>query len=381
VWLKWVARAVAAAAVIAAALFLLSTFIHLKVPEPTGSLAVGKTQLDWIDASRHEWMTSRRDDKREVVAVIWYPAEGGTGQAPAYVRDLGDLAPGMVASTKLSRLEAWGLRLVRDGARWGATCAKAEAPYPVIILSPGNGGNVEFYAAYAEDLASRGYVVVGLDHPFDVAAVRLSDGTIASFDPGQWPTDNPERREFLIRRMDERAADVSFALDCLQQVNTDSGPLAGALDLQRIGVMGHSMGGITGAAASRLDARLKACLNIDGSLAGGPFSARPGDECPGQPFLYVTKDEHLPETYAARFARSGGASFRVVIPRTTHVEFADGPLFVPSFDPFARHADRVIATTRAYAAAFFDRYVKGTGEEDIEQLTVPLETQAQVFSR
>jgi dienelactone hydrolase len=374
-----VAMVVDVAATAILVLFLVSTFIHLEVPRPTGPLAVGKIQLTWVDASRSEWMSPSPGDHREVIAVIWYPALKGTGGRPSYVRDLDKLGPQFVASTKLTKTEVWGLHFVRDNARWGADLARAGEPYPVIVLSPGNGGNAEFYAAYAEDLASHGYVVVGLDHPYDVAAVALSDGVYAVFDPGQWPTESPARQQFFGRRMDERADDVSFALDRLEQMNTAPGPLQGTLDLERIGIMGHSMGGITAAAACRQDSRLKACLNIDGSLAGGPFSARPGDARPAQPFMYLTKDRTVTGEVAAGFKVLGGASYRIVVPGTTHIEFADGPLFIPSLDPFARKADRVIATGRVYALAFFERYLKGTSEPAFEDIQVPIKTSVYTY--
>lgn len=376
---KSIALAVAIALAVVLVLFLVSTFTHLEVPEPTGPFAVGKTQSDWIDASRAEWMTAAPNDRRQVIAVTWYPAQPGTGGPPSYVRDLDKLGPQLRASTKLTKTEVWGLRFVRDHARWEADLAPSGAPYPVIILSPGNGGNVEFYAAYAEDLASHGYVVVGLDHPYDVAAVALSDGSFAVFDPAQWPAQSPARQEFFGRRMDERADDVSFALDRLEQMNTESGPFKGVLDLEHVGIMGHSMGGITAAAACRQDLRLKACLNIDGSLAGGPFSARPGDGRPPQPFMYLTKDETVTGSLVARFNAAGGASFRVVVPGATHTEFTDGPLFIPSLDPFARKADRVIATGRTYALAFFDRYLRGTSQPAFEDIRVPTKTWVFVY--
>ena len=222
-------------------------------------------------------------------------------------------------------------------------------------------------------------MVVGLDHPYDVAAVALGDGAYAVFDPGQWPTESPARQQFFGHRMDERTDDVSFALDQLEQMNSEPGPLEGALDLEHAGIMGHSMGGITAAVACRQDPRLKACLNIDGSLAGGPFSARPGDARPAQPFMYLTKDQTVTESVAAGFKAPGGASFRVVVPGATHIEFADGPLFMPSLDPFARKADRVIATARTYVLAFFDGYLKGASEPAFEDVRVPIKTRVETY--
>ena len=371
-WLKKALLVVAVAAGAVLVLFLASTFIHLQVPDATGPLAVGKMQLDWADASRSEWMTATPADHREVIAIIWYPAEPGTGERPEYVLSLGKLRPQLVASNKLSKADAWGLRFVRDHARWGADAGRQGGPYPVVVLSPGNGGNAEFYASYAEDLASHGYIVVGLDHPYDVAAVALADGTFAVFDSAQWPATGSARTEFFGRRMDERAGDVSFALDRLEQLNTQPGKLNGVLDLEHVGIMGHSMGGITAAAACRQDLRLKACLNIDGSLAGGPLSARAGDARPSQPFMYLTKDQTVAEPAASLFTAPGGAWFRVVVPGATHSEFTDGPLFIPSLNPFSHTADRVMATARIYTLAFFDRYLKGLPEPAFRDLKAPI---------
>ena len=379
VLVRRIALAVAIGALIVFAVFMVSTFIHLEVPNPTGPLSVGKTTMVWVDASRAEWMTIKPDDRRRVIAVIWYPATKDTGERPVYLRDLDKLGPQLVASTKLTKTQVWGLQFVRDHARWDADLALSSSPYPVIIISPGLGADVEFYAAFAEDLASHGYVVVGLDHPYDVAAVALGDGSFAVFDPAQWPTGEPAREQFFGRRMDERANDVSFVLDRLTQIDVEPGPFEGQLDLERVGIMGHSMGGITAAAACRRDSRLKACLNIDGLLAGGPFSARPGDPRPAQPFMFLTKDQNADDSVVAGLEARGGMSVRVVVPGATHIDFTDGPVFLPSLDPFARKADKVIAATRAFALGFFDGILRVAPEPELKEIRVPIRTYVYVY--
>lgn len=50
--------------------------------------------------------------------------------------------------------------------------------YPFIFFDPGFGESRLIYGAMARSLASHGYVVVSVDHPFDAAAVQFPDGTV-----------------------------------------------------------------------------------------------------------------------------------------------------------------------------------------------------------
>ena len=165
-----------------------------------------------------------------------------------------------VARSASSRPPDW--EFVADPARSSATIDARLTGYPVVLLSPGNATNVEFYSALAEDLASHGFVVIGLDHPYQVAAVAL-DADVAVY-PGDPPL--AQAAQVTEARIDQRVADLAFVLDRLDAGAIGLGALAGHLDLSRIGVMGHSNGGVAAAQAC-LDSRIDACLNIDGQLA------------------------------------------------------------------------------------------------------------------
>jgi predicted dienelactone hydrolase len=219
----------------------------------------------------------------------------------------------------------------------------------VVLLSPGNATNAEFYASFAEGLASHGIVVVGINHPYDVAAVALADGSVAVLaPPGQPP------REFIASRVAERVADARFVLDRLGELNQGDGPLAQRLDLSRVGIMGHSLGGLTAAQACAADARFKACLNLDGLQEGGPFSVRAGGPVPTQPFMLITKASTLSPSAEQQLRAIPNLSL-IVIPGAAHRDFSDGPLFEPSFTPFTRSIDRINAQIRGEVRAFFQQ--------------------------
>lgn len=338
-------------------LFALSIALQRNLPRPTGPYSVGRSTLRWLDPSRPEPLSSNSDDSRAIVAEIWYPAEAGTGIDAGYISDFARLRQSFVASGEVSRLESLGLRFVRSASRLNARPAHTEPGYPVVLLSPGNGTNVEFYAAIAEELASHGYIVVGVNHPYDVAAVTLADGAVARFAAG--PSGGEEREEWVAGRIAQRVADVRFAVDQLEKINIqEDSPFAKRLDLTRLGVMGHSLGGITAAEACRTDARFQACLNFDGIQRGGPFSVDEDAAPPDQPFMMITKERDLHERLAAQFEAIPAGSYRVVINGAAHDSFTDGPLLQPSLLPVPNEADRILALNRMYTLAFFDQVLK-----------------------
>ena len=333
-------------------LFVSSSWVHLRIPAVTGEHVVGRQEFIWTDPTRPEPKTPDPADHRQTGLVVWYPAESGTGSPASYVPDLGAIRAGLIESGELNSIQVAGLEWVRTNSREQATVAFSAARYPLLVLSPGNATNVEFYASLAEDLASNGYVVVGLNHPFQVAAMSLSDGSLAVYDAtvdtglGSVPA-----------KIAERVADVEFVLTRLQEEVGSSRFLDGMVDVSRIGIVGHSNGGITAAEVCRASAMVAACMNIDGQAASGPFGAGTEPSPVGEPFMYLTKEVPIHPTISATFEQSGPGTFRVVVPAATHGQFADGPLLTPGLWPLDRAADRVQTVTRGFARAFFDQFL------------------------
>jgi hypothetical protein len=338
-------------------LALLSILLQLEFPKPTGSFAVGRTTFRWLDSSRPEVMTDTTDDFREVIAEVWYPAEKGTGVRAPYVPELSRIAKGLAASGEVTPFEVVGLRFVRSHSLLGAEVASEQASYPVIFLLPGNATNVEFYAGIADELASRGYIVVGINHPHDVAAVALQDSSVATFAPEKWSVEKQANEARVAERVGVRREDVLFVLKQLETLNA-GGPFSGRLDLTRLGVMGHSLGGITASEVCKAEQRFLACLNLDGWQRGGPFSTDESAEPPQQPFMLITKETQLHERLLEKFEtiRSGG--YRVVIYSAGHDSFTDGPLLAPSLLPLRNKADDLLSLIRSYTVAFFDQTLK-----------------------
>jgi len=354
-----------------------------ELPALTGKLAVGRTSFHWVDASRPEAMTDNPDDRRELMVTIWYPAESATGETAPYIDNLDKLA-GAIDQDQINIA-----RTVQTHSIAGAKISSAEGRYPALIFSPGNQMNVSLYAAQVEDLASHGFIVVGIDHPYESLGVLYPDGRIARYSEEKRPKqDSPNFQEevarFYRQRVDWRAADASFVLNQLEKLDAGKTPgqFGGRLDLARVGAFGHSIGGVAAAQTCQSDRRFKACLNLDGKAKSLSFFPDADGKGPEQPFM--TFEKALPEPTEKQLAewkttreqverareqmrnheaellktmKSGG--YRVTLRGAAHESFSDEPLILPFGDADAKAADRRrTQIIRAYTLAFFDQALR-----------------------
>lgn len=116
----------------------------------------------------------------------------------------------------------------------------ADAPCPVIVFSHGLGGSRDGYSYLGQHWASHGYVSVHLQHIGSDTAVWMgSKNMMADMNKAAMNPSNSINRPL----------DVRFAIDQIEKLNKDDGPLKGKLDLERIGMAGHSFGAYTTLAA------------------------------------------------------------------------------------------------------------------------------------
>ena len=160
-------------------------WLHIRpvtLPAPAGPYAVGRVEYDWVDPTRAEAFGPGHDGKRELDAWVWYPAAPAVGSAaPApYLPPAWRAARAQSQQPEvLAQLLLQDLSVVQPHAVLGAQLATARAPFPVLVLQPGLGPILPDYSPLAEDLASRGYVVVGSTPTYSAAVVVFPDGRVA----------------------------------------------------------------------------------------------------------------------------------------------------------------------------------------------------------
>lgn len=303
------------------------------LPQPDGRYPVGTEIYRWTDASRDEPHTADPHDHRSVIAQVWYPAvRGGAcgdGARVAYIDGIGRL-PAKVSGMPSFLLRRYGQ--IDTHAEPHAPIAGSDGPFPVVIFSPGYGAPRAAYTGLVTQLASRGFVVFAVDHPYEAAVTELPDGEVVGTREIILPGE-PNRIPYMIREQERRAADIRFVIDQLARPDVLSPRLrAGHIDASKVAVIGHSFGGAAAIAAMSEDSRVVAAVNIDGT----PYGELP-DRKLSQPFLLLQSD--YAETHHGDFfvdgngrllAHTTARGFHYEIKRTNHFSFTDaGFYFAP----------------------------------------------------
>jgi pimeloyl-ACP methyl ester carboxylesterase len=234
-----------------------------RLPEPTGPHAIGRLSYDWVDSTRTEIYAANREDRRELVVFVWYPAKEHAAELAPY------LPQAWAPVADFLGIKVAGLRshAVPDAA------VADDSVYPVLLLSP-SGFPPLLLSAIAEELASHGFIVVGVNHTYETAVTAFADGRVVPMNPAAvggalGPQTGSHEDVFRQRASvcEYKAEDLASVHDQLEQLNNDrAGRLAGRLDLERFAALGHSFGGDAALEWYRKDRRCRAAVNLDGAL-------------------------------------------------------------------------------------------------------------------
>ena len=250
-----------------------------------------------------------------------------SGQAVPYFEAQGNL-PSSIAGLPSFMFGSFGS--VATHATAATPVSAARRTWPVLFFSPGLSVPREQYTALSADLASRGFVVVALSVPYESSVSVLAGGRVVgqTIHPDVM---GPPPHPALERLIEIRAADSRFVLDQfsrLTQVEPGS-PLAGHLDLEHVGIVGHSIGGATAVSVMASDPRFKVGANLDGKLFGTEPDARLH-----RPFLWIQSGGTQTTEYTRgrdRFlARQGDGGTLLTIRQSAHMSFTDAPSYLTS---------------------------------------------------
>ena len=245
-----------------------------------------------------------------------------------------------------------------------ATLKSAIDSYPLVIFSHGLGGMRMQNTIQMEELASRGFIAIAMDHTFDANVTVFNDGSMADFRSefgGDVITD--EFWDILLPQINTRVADVSFVLDQIQKFQGGNDYFWNMVDLDRVGIMGHSFGGGTAIVASSKDKRFDACIALDGWLV--PIEQSIIKNGLTVPFLFMGQDQwENPLNYDnldTLIASSTGVAEKLILSGTKHFDFSDTPQFSSASRKFgisgSMEMDKLRNLLNTRIISFFEEYL------------------------
>ncbi len=214
---------------VAVALIPAFVFPQHKPPRVTGTHPVATVNYTYTDESRVETFTNT-GEKRKLNVECWFPKDG-------------------------------------------------TERYPLVVFSHGAFGIKSSNTSTFTELASNGYVACSIDHPYHALFTRGEDGRLITVDrqfmQSVVDVNNGKYDEATTYKLENewmqlQAADISFVVDTLlAQARSDSAdPFYRLIDPEKVGLMGHSLGGESSALLARRRSDIDAIVNLDADLLG-----------------------------------------------------------------------------------------------------------------
>ena len=284
----------------------------------------------------------------------------------------------------------------------------AEGEYPLVIFSHGAFGYYQSnFSTYAE-LASNGYIVVALDHPHHSFFTSDTNGETVTVDTDfiedvmKINEDTSDEEVYALSQswLKLRVDDENFVLDTIEAAKSDKSfddtwhtenqtgiiSVLEHTDTEKIGLMGHSLGGATAVSLGRERSDIDAVIDLDGTILGEIKGVENGknvyySEPYPVPVLDFTKetDYNDREQYKSEkgypyvneyVTDNAKVSKTVVFKDVEHMDFTDLPLISPFLASMLGSGDvdheETLTTVNGIVLNWFDYYLKNEGTLDIK---------------
>ncbi len=288
----------------------------------------------------------------------------------------------------------------------------ADNRFPLVIFSHGAFGYYQSNTSTYMELASHGYVVISLDHPYHSFFTKDTNGKTIIVNPqfmqevmyiNENGTPEQEIIELSHSWLDIRTADMNFVLDCVKGAKAaqertklpvcwfvDSEvfieeilSVLSMTDTEHIGLMGHSMGGAASVTVGRTRDDIDAVIDLDGTMLGEQFSYINGvydfyDEAYPVPLLSVSNEAHyfdgqeLADWYVNSWVLANAKDAKYTYFKGSgHMNFTDLPLFSPALANMLGvggvNPEECVLKMNQLVLEYFNCYLKNTGEVTVNE--------------
>jgi len=328
---KWILGLSIFLIVISTLLFLV--FPKASLPNPTGKYRVGTRVFELEDKTRDEIYTKDKNDKRRLKYQVFYPVDNTKGL---------DRAKWMVDGLELTRKLASSMHMlpfmldhtvdIKANSYWGANLSKDLDKYHLVLISHGWKGFRELHTDFAEELASKGFIAVSIDHTYGSQAVKFEDGSVAFLNEDALanlgnPFNYNSDSNVLVRTYGE---DVASVLNDLEALNKNDPNFKDKLNLDSIGLLGHSTGGGGDVYIGLKDKRVKAILGLDAWVS--PLTQKELSIGLNMPSLFLRSEEWSkgPNNTALDIIINNSSKASLIqVNKTKHVDFTMAYMYSP----------------------------------------------------
>jgi hypothetical protein len=339
------------------------------LPKPNGTYEVGVGVMELIDESRLQPFAPTVQHRKLMVS-LFYPVNSNKPTTPVLY-----FPPETAAFEDSSEQSNYGLASPNGIFEKLALQLAGKSPqtqgtldFPVVLFSPAEATTRLFYSVIAQTIASSGYIVVTIDAPYDVDIVEYPDGSVALINATVAASATVADIDLAVS---VRAQDASFVLDQLHNSSVTSQLIPGSshgLNVSKVAMFGHSLGGVASAAAMLNDSRIAGGLNMDGSM-WGPVVQKGLD----RPFMLMAHTYHTRANDSSWFdiwPNLRGWKLDIELANSLHYTFSDFPIVLQTLGivPNATTANklhltdlngsRALKIVTTYVTAFLDMVLK-----------------------
>src|SRR5436305_1155316 len=288
-------------------------FPLFSLPEPDGRYPIGATRIELVDTARRGVLEDGPGEPRRMIVQLWYPASSSGEPIARYlpratiVADAGSIARNAFHHPfELLHLAAVPTHARRDAEPAGGS-------HPLFVFNHGYTMYPAQNTPLFERLASHGYVVASISHPYDSARQQFADGWSRETTPlvvtpamaealgalvkdqsvAAWRRHFPAyaaaaKEDRLMRSTAAWLSDTRFALAALERArpSTLAGRVARSVDFSRLAFGGMSFGGGIAAEACVEEPRCRAAISLDGVT----YDPAMFDRAAGRPMLWLQSD-------------------------------------------------------------------------------------------
>lgn len=360
----------------------------INTPLPTGEYAVGTFSYT-VYNDREEKMYNAIGTKRSIPVKVYYPVSKESAQGLPKARymskeTMDEIRKQFFAPVNYEKAESDGTN--RSECYENAPFIDGER-FPLILFNHGYGAFIEGYTYLYLELASHGYIVASVGHPYEGMVTTLDDGTVykqakgltskvySPFIPGtiallRFQKSKGTNEELWARLDAIQKKYVRFMMDRVQEWELDTKAAlkylkenySGRIDLANgIGVTGHSFGGATAYALCEDEPETFTCgINIDGALFGNHDG-----KVITAPFLQMNCEANKTVVTVA-FVKNKNIAYHAVLRDMKHLGFSDMKYVIPlksqmgKLDPDTAHK-----TVCGIHLEFFDAYLKKAKDKPV----------------